>query len=837
MGFIESFDYICYMKPFKKILSNSLAIFILFFFSNAYSQRFPFTTVTNKDGLPQSSVFKIAQDHQGYIWMATEAGLCRYDGYEFKNYSYFSGLNANFIFDIEFDQKGRLWIGSFGTGIAVFNGNDFYSFNTTNGFPANFVTDIYFSKAGDLWIASKESGIFRVSMDFEPKIQRFKETSEGFYGEKIDETANGDIMGFGVEGIYRFKKANNYQPEKFHPGISLGGYVDKDGGVWTGGVASLMYLKDTSIIDRSNLLPVTTSILSIGEPARDGVIYVCTENGLLKINGNETTWLTTESGLSYDLIRDVYKDNFGNIWVSTYGNGATILNDRGMTHYDSDGAGGDLCAFSIGEEKNGKIWVGKYCGGYFEITEDGIKKTDLDIPGNANPLNSFTDSEGNIYLNANNNTVHKIKDSKVAWSFRLPYEDESMFSVFKTNEGEILISGTFGCLLIDESTNAYRRIESTKDRFMKQPFYDEKGNLWMVGELGEIYELKDERIIDHTNELNPSLASVTHGAYDFKRHLWWFTTAKGVIVWDGTSVLQLHSGNVLKSDLSFSVTFDKNGKVWIGQVQGVELIDPEAATISHIGYDQGFQPVETNAGAVYTDSKGHVWFGTLTSATKIDVDQIGKDSTKGILRLREIEVNGDPYFIENYNDTAYPKLELKHYQNNLDFQFTSLCYTNAKDVIYSWKMEGPDKTWITKVNTREVNYSNLAPGEYTFRVVATNPNGFVTNEVSIKIEIKKPFWNTVGFYVFEIIVFLFIVYLSFRFTRQSSTNRLGQIMTLLTIFIIFESGMLYISNYTDRFTNGIPIFQLVMNVILAASLHPLENRIRRFMLKLARKKK
>src|SRR5687767_4709658 len=98
-------------------------------------QRFPFTTVTNKDGLPQSSVFRTAQDQQGYMWFATEAGICRYDGYEFKNYSYFSGLNANFIFDIEFDSRGRLWIGSFGTGIAVYDGDQFYSYNSSNGLP------------------------------------------------------------------------------------------------------------------------------------------------------------------------------------------------------------------------------------------------------------------------------------------------------------------------------------------------------------------------------------------------------------------------------------------------------------------------------------------------------------------------------------------------------------------------------------------------------------------------------------------------------------------------------------------------------------------------------
>lgn len=821
----------------NRVLKPIFFAFFICLYGWLGAQRYPYTTVTNKDGLPQSSVFKIVQDHQGYIWFATEAGICRYDGYDFKSYSYFSGLDANFIFDAEIDRQGRLWIGSFGTGVAVFNGHSFYSFNESKGFPANFVIDMYFSEAGDLWVASKDKGIIRISMDYKPSIHTYAETGENFFGQMIDELPNGDIVGCGIKGIYLFNKEKYYKPELISDRVSLAVYVDDEGGIWSGGNNSLLYIKDTLIVDRSNWLPVQTDVWSITEPGNDGVIYIATENGLLKIDGDNRTWLTTANGLSYNLLQDVIKDNFGNIWVSTYGNGATILNDRGMTHYDVDGEGGDLCAFSIGEEKNGKIWVGKYYGGYYEITDSGIIKTKLPIPPDANPLQSLTDKEGNVYLLSNTSVVYKITDGKVVWEFYIPYPKEVVFGILKLHNGKMLIVGSFGCIEVDESTKKYRLIESTKDIFMKEPFYDEYGKIWLHGELGQIYQLNGDKLIDHTEKLNPTKASITHGCYDQKHHLWWFTTARGVVVWNGQQTVQLHSGNILTSDLSFSVATDHQGRIWIGQVQGVECIDLEERTVIHLGYDQGFQPVETNAGAVFTDSKGNVWFGTLTSATKIDVTKIGRDSTSGILRLREIEVNGKVYYAENYNDTAYPKLHLKYFENNLDFQFTSLCYTNAKDVKYSWKMEGVDKNWITKVNTREVNYSNLPPGDYTFKAMATNPNGFVTNEVNIKINIAKPFWNTVGFYLFEIAVFLFIVFLSFRFTRQSSNNRIGQIMTLLTIFIVFESGMLYISSYTDEFTNGVPVFQLVMNVLLAASLHPIEQKVQLFMKKWARKNK
>lgn len=815
-------------------------LIILTFFAvglPVFAQHYPFTTVTNKDGLPQSSVFTIKQDKQGYVWLATEAGLVKYDGYTFKNYSYFNGLNANFIFDIEFDRLGRLWLGSFGTGLAVYDGHSFYSFNRENGFPASFITDILFAKNGDLWVASKDMGIMRIESGYSPVIHSYPQFGKGSYGQMVIEAGNGDILGCGDKGSFRFIKEDNFTPQLIHPMMAFSIFEDATGGIWMGGYNELLYVKSDSVSWLSHWLPVETNVLNIKQPLKNGPIYICTENGLLKIENNKRFWYTTRNGLSYDLIKDVFNDSYGNTWIATYGNGATLLNDRGMTHYDNDGEGGDLCTFSIGEDKNGTMWIGKYFGGYFEISDTSIRRTTEDIPADANPLCSFTDAYQNVYLNSNNSIIYKITNGKVVNKITIPHLNRFVYGILSKGEDELLIMGPKGCIVINERDYSYEWHPGTKGLFMKDPFRDEYGNIWGVGELGQVYKLTETGIEDYTNMINPTRASITHELYDSLRHAWWFTTARGVIVWNGKQSIQLHSGNILKADLCFSLVMDNEGRVWVGHVQGVTCIDVENRSVTHLGYDQGFLPVETNASAAYKDSKGNVWFGTLTSVTKIDVNRIGRDSTKGITRIHAVEINNEVMYEENYNDTALPHLILNHFQNNVDIHFVSLCYTNSKDVMYTYQLKGVDQVAITKKNTREVNYINLKPGDYYFEVYATNPNGFITNKAILYFTIKKPFWNTIGFYVFEIVVFLFIVFLSFRFTRQSSTNRLGQIMTLVTIFILFESIMLYISTYTDKFTNGIPVFQLVMNVILASTLHPLEQRIQLLMKKWARKRK
>src|SRR5687767_8437336 len=99
-------------------LRSLILISILLFFLPAIlvAQRYPFTSVTLKDGLPQSSVYGIVQDTKGYIWFSTGGGVCRYDGLEFKYYTYYSGLEAGHTQDISIDANGKIWVATFGKG-------------------------------------------------------------------------------------------------------------------------------------------------------------------------------------------------------------------------------------------------------------------------------------------------------------------------------------------------------------------------------------------------------------------------------------------------------------------------------------------------------------------------------------------------------------------------------------------------------------------------------------------------------------------------------------------------------------------------------------------------
>lgn len=797
------------------------------------AQHYPFTTIGLKEGLPQGSVSKIIQDYQGYIWLATSGGVCRYDGVEFKTFTYGIGLEASDITDIEIDDNGRLWISTYGKGIAFFDGDEFLSFNSSNGFPFNNIKDILFSSSGDLWISTLDKGLVRAYMKNGIRFELFPALPVKFGTKRLIELPNGNIIVFGSGGYVEFDKSKNYSPiMNLSSNYLFCGLPDQKGGFWAGGRNVLYYKSKDSVINRSDwLLPASDvrDFLLV-----ENTLFIATTTGVLKVNGNKVEHLAVENGVINSFTTNLYNDLFGNIWVGGK-DGVTILDDHGMVHYDSDEEKGNLLCFTMAEDKDSNVWVGRALKGYYRCSDTGIVKLPVKFSYPFFPLQTYSDFSGQMVLLVNFKTIYKVTQDNILWTYDIPDTILRTNAILPLFDSTVIVGTTSGVFKVNNNKRLVWIDEIGGNEFVNFFIGDQK-DVWVTSANGRIFRIRNDKATEFTDAINPSHDIIKHGLFDSFHHVIWLCTEKGLIAWDGLNTYRINTSNGLKSNLIYAITQDSIGRIWAGHVRGVECIDMENMKISYYGYNQGFLPIETNARAAITDSKGNVWFGTVNSATKILVNELGKDTVTGMLRMQKIYINEQEMYTETFADSVLPGLTLKHDENNLVFKVASLCYTNAKDVVYTWKMEGYDKHWNQKTNHREIVYPNLEPGTYKLRVYAENPDGYRTNEIVLSIYIAKPFWQTAIFYITEILVFILIIFLSFRFSKKSSDNRFGQIMTLLTILIIFESIMLYISRYTDQYTSGIPIFQLLMNVILAASLYPLERKIKRLLEKGNQKK-
>lgn len=803
-----------------------------------FSQRYPFTLIGVKDGLPQSSVFKIAQDQQGYIWMATESGLCRYDGYKFITYSIHNGLGSKFISDIKFDAQNRLWISTMGKGISWFDGKRFHRFDESNGLPSNQVRSLEFTNTNEIIISTLDTGIVRLSKNKKPQIYYLPDGSYFPYQWKLSKLKNGDIISVGRNGACRFKADNNYEYEVLYPATRtiINSYETNNGDIWLAGVQQLVQIKNGVANDRSELLAsldgVKADAWDVFQPKDQPDIYISTSKGVLILKDSTIKWLTVANGLPYEHIMDCFQDSYGNFWVGTYGGGAAILDSKGLDHFDYSDEIIPITAAALMDDKRGNIWLSSdnygifwYDGNKIHHHPDPRLQEEILALGMAtNPVSH------EVWIAGLSGEIVKMKGTDIQF-YRDTKPGEGLSCLFITflPDGTGYFSTQSGVFKMGLNDKDPTWLNELPNIYFRSSFVDNKNNIWFLGDEGELLKWKDGKVEDYTEIINPDNYGMDHGLYDAKHDLFWFCSSGGLIVWNGKGTHLFHSGNGLKSDSPWAITQDSLGRIWVGHEKGVECVDIDNQKITSIGYDQGFTPVETNSCVAMTDSKGDVWFGTISSASRIRIKDMTTDNRTGVLRVQKVHEGKRLVYEETIHDTACPPIQLKYYQNTINIEMAALCYSNAQDVRYSWFLENYDEEWIVDNEHREALYTNLPPGSYKFHAKAIEPNGYETNEVVIKITVLRPFWQRIWFYIAEFSFLGLLIVLSFRFSSNPDQNKLGGFITLLTILIVFESLLLYLSTYINQFTGDVPVFQLVMNVLLAATLNPLEHGIQRVM--------
>lgn len=242
---------------------------------------------------------------------------------------------------------------------------------------------------------------------------------------------------------------------------------------------------------------------------------------------------------------------------------------------------------------------------------------------------------------------------------------------------------------------------------------------------------------------------------------------------------------------------------------------------------------------VYTDADNIVWMATSEELLRYN-ERVKKDYQKkysAILRLvkvfddtlyegsycREINFKGKKFY--TFANTQPQVPELTYDRNSLSFYFAAAVYENSNSIEYTYFLDGNDKGWSKWTNESKKEYTNLAPGTYTFRVKAKNLYGTVSDEVQYRFVIEPPFWQRWWFYASEISFFALLLVVTIAFNRSKSNSRWATFLTFIVILLVFEFINNSIDAYVDLYTGGVPVFKMLMNVALALLLNPLENLI------------
>jgi len=469
--------------------------------------------------------------------------------------------------------------------------------------------------------------------------------------------------------------------------------------------------------------------------SKEGTISVYDQKkdfkGYLSVNGNISKTDTPLKAMTYTFIQD----SKNNIWIGSKGNGLYLLemvegkqDSYNMKHYIHESSDmyslSNNSVYSIHEDNTGHIWIGTFGGG----------------------INLF-DKSKNQFINCNN--ILNKYPSEMGYQVRTVNSRGSIIYV-GTTLGLVVFSADYNNL---ESTGfkIYTKSSNTKDGLRANDIY----NLFITRQ-NNIYLTTRGGGISQVSDFDPSGFPVKFKTYDTSNHL--------------------------PFDIVLSVIEDKDNKLWVIGEGNLVRFDPQN------NYFEQFRDVarilENNffseSGPLST-TNGELILGCTKGTISFMPENIRKDEYHPYIAFIKFKISGEDYILKGELDDT-EKIILKHNQNTLSLEYAALDFANPQSISYAYKLDGLDDDWIYGQNQRLVNYTNLAPGEYVFKVKSTNSNGIWTsNERNIIINIKPSFWQTQWAYLIYIITFILVLFFILRsifvFYRMRDKVRLEQEQT------------------------------------------------------------
>lgn len=768
-----------WLSLLKSLLFGVMFLFV--FSITANSQRYNFRNYSVGEGLAQSQVYAICEDKNANIWLGTRGGgVSRFDGINFSNYTEENGLAGNYIRCLLKGKNDIIWIGT-DNGLSSYDGQKFHSYTAQQGLYNESVNCIMQDKAGILWIGT-EKGIFHFDGD---SIYRFGRKL-GAPMERINcllEDSKGTIWAGTEIGLYAFDVRQSRWsmqvldkrqglPDNIIRSVQEDVYHNLWIATYSGGVACRT--ADGALLHYSvkdGLAGNTVLSCTLGEP---GVVWLGTATGASRLSVREDgtivsiqTYTHTE-GLPNNVVMNIYRDSFHNIWFGTSGGGVGMLDSERFVHYGNIKNIFGNWVYAVHQDRRGVMWFGTSEGGVTKYDGKYYKRYSRADGMTADKVKTIhEDGEGNIWLGTISDGVYKY-DGKAFYHIRGNHGLGSNFinCITSDHSGNVWLGTAGGGIAVVRYSGSKFKIKriTPKDGMAGDRvvalYHDQKGNVWAgTSDKGVscIRLAKDSstyEIINFTKQNGLGSNKIKAVTGDSSGTVYFGTGDAGIRVYKGSSFSSITKEDGLSSNIIYSLIFDREGNLWAGTEKGIEKITflSSGIEVKHFGKAEGFEGIEAMQNAISTDSSGNVWFGTIGGATRYSPLRDLSDKRPPVTRITGIRLFFDK--IENtlYAGVPLPwnplpsALVLPYDQNHISFEYAGIHLKNPEAVRYRYQLKGFDKAWSPETNRREATYSNLPAGKYVFYVMACNEDGvWNAQPASFSFVIEAPFWDTLWF--------------------------------------------------------------------------------------------
>lgn len=800
-------------------------LFILFLFSCSFAnlslassvnfaENIKFQHLTAADGLSQNNVFDTIQDLDGYIWLATENGLSKYDGHKITNYKKnISDLNSiadNFIRKLFIDNKGIIWVGT-ANGLSKYNKNSdsFENYQhkkeNKNTLTDNIIWDIYQDNTGTIWV-STEHGIHKYDVaddsfsrmnirGLKDELSAIKTIFQDHLGNLWLGTFDNGIYIVDIDFSWAFSLR---QTNKWGLDIQAKSLYDVrviDDNYWLATNSGIFIVnKSFELQKKYEVRPENSSLSSnhIRSIAQFDGVYVlaASENGLNIINMlNESVTSVQQQdytgALSLNYLMNIFQDNAGKFWISTYGKGLNILEPDALKFHHKQFENEFNMVDSLTEDNKGNIWFISQQSNLEMITIDGnIHKFPLGI-GNVFRIKAGMDSS--VWLFTTEGKLYEYNKSTKQITLNSNWEavsDQNTNIPVEYIDGSFWFINNSGQLAEYLIKSNQLKLHNSDSNLSLIKYEAASNNLWAISIENELLkfdlqEKKFESIINKSPQ-GYSLSNSTTLSIDNKNI--WLGSDQGVLLINKANLTsQLLNSNIsLLNDEISSILIDENSNAWIVKHNSIILIDPTDSTVKSFSKSFNLIDNEFIKSAALVSSNNKIYLGSMNGFYHFEPNEISdiKQSINQpifsalLIANKKVKIatktTPSNTFTLNQNFNDLTDLTLKHAQSPFSIEFISPNAKFSNQIAYKYKLIGLDENWIeTDQNNLRATFTNLNAGNYTFELQAFdiyNPENFKTK--SLNIHILPPWWLSSGAVLIYTLISLLILAYFFQQLRH-----------------------------------------------------------------------
>lgn len=840
---------------FDKIKGGRVLLVVGLLFINvvkSYAQfdpnKYKFERLSVEDGLPHSDALASVQDKQGFVWIATNKGLCRYDGYQLKPYHLPQNdqlvLPNDRIQSLYVGSDSLLWVGTESNGIYVYapSSDSFQPLDFTfvktmvvlvKTLKSAHISCIASDKEGNLWVGTAQNGLYKLQRRNKTAITAIIQiaparSNPNFQVRNIGIDAQHNIwVGTSIGLFYVISHTNVLVKTPWFDAKYIDQLlIDRHKNIWVASENHLFWIPNQKNQYHKiyKLQNEYSEVYALHLDSYNNLWIGSETNGLVMIQANPKTAagelpLLEErmvkfedddtGGADFNLrrIRHIYEDKFKVLWISTQAGGVSKL-DLQQKQF------GQLCPDKVGnrfrpthymkaiykDEARQLLWIGTW-GGIVSYDFRSKQYQKYRVQNVHNQLFNFdvsaivNDSKQHIWVGTNSQGLYKLGNDGQFYRVKNKLGQGAISALCTDDFGQMWLAvPSVGICLFNPNDESIKPFLPLKPSIQPQEvtffFYDSSKHLLWVASKQGLYKYQIQqggiRFLHRFTHQEGDIQSLKNNyiwalQQDKKGNLWIGSIGGGLhklyVNAQGKDVIQRYDSFLPEQDVE-TILEDENGTLWIG---GTGLYRFNPANNQYIRYDvnDGLPSNSFKVGAAWKANDGTLFLGGINGISYFQPNTIKINAFAPIPQIVGLRVGNKQVQVGDTLDGRVllhkvidnqTQLVLNYFENNFAINFVGLNYTNPHKNIYAYRLIGLSDAWITTQQQRNVNFSNLAPGTYTFEVKVANGDGIWSKKTAtLSLVVLPPWWQTWWAYSIYTLIVACGLWIYYRITETQRT--------------------------------------------------------------------